>query len=510
MDERARIPVSLPRDGPTQSYWQDPPDAIADLRTTSELPNSADVVIIGSGITGAAVAWNLLQADDTQNKKRTIVMLEARQACSGATGRNGGHTKAASYRSFLDHASTLGTPAAVKIASLELANIQAVQAFAREHSIPCDLSPCDTIDVIYDEAQWLQAHEAVAAMRAAFPQGDPVAEYTFYSREETEKKFYCHDNYLNGKPETLYGGVVYFAGSLSAYKFGVGVLKLCLAQGLNLQTHTPALGLTKHQEGTWKVDTPRGTIITKQVVLATNGYTAALVPSKFQGVIVPLRGQITAHRPGAAMPPVLPTTYSFIYDKGYEYMVPRPAGSTFAGDIVMGGGLVRAPEDGLDEYGTTDDTSINETISNYLRETTPRYFGRDWGDDSPEGRVRKEWTGIMGYSPDGFPLVGEVPGEKGLWASVSFQGHGMVLCWMCARALVEMMEGRDDDEALGDWFPEVFRVSEERLGKRFVGRLHTAAAAAAAAAAPIGGIMGESEAETMVDSEETGRGVGGG
>jgi glycine/D-amino acid oxidase-like deaminating enzyme len=123
------------------------------------------------------------------------------------------------------------------------------------------------------------------------------------------------------------------------------------------------------------------------------------------------------------------------------------------------------------EFGTVDDSVVNEGISRYLRESTGRYFGADWGEDQPEGRVRSEWTGIMGFSPDGFPFVGEVPGEKGLWVSCSFQGHGMVLCWMCARALVEMMEGHDG-EALKEWFPDVFRISQERLAKRFQGRLY--------------------------------------
>lgn len=95
MNERAEITVTLPRDNPTQSYWQDPPDDIADLRTTPHLPGSTDVVIIGSGITGAAVAWNMLQDGSASGRSGTgtaspsIVMLEARQACSGATGRNG-------------------------------------------------------------------------------------------------------------------------------------------------------------------------------------------------------------------------------------------------------------------------------------------------------------------------------------------------------------------------------------------------------------------------------------
>jgi glycine/D-amino acid oxidase-like deaminating enzyme len=364
----------------------------------------------------------------------------------------------------------------VQIARLELDNILAVHAFAREHAIPCDLNACNTIDVIYDAEQWDQAHEAVAAMRAAMPEEDPAAEYEFYDAAEVRERFYVHDGEYAGREERVYGGVGYFAGSLSAYAFGVGVLKLCLEKGLNLQTHTAAVGLERGGEGgVWTVRTERGEIAARRVVLATNGYTAALV-KEFQGLCVPMRGQITAQRPGMAVPVggCLPTTYSFIYEKGYEYMIPRPAGSRFAGDIIMGGGLVRAPEDGLYEFGTTDDATLNEGISEYLKETTPRYFGSDWGEDHRDGRIRKEWTGIMGFSPDGFPFVGEMPSQKDLWVSCAFQGHGMVLCWKSASALVEMMEGKDGQEPVA-WFPSVFRVSEDRLAKTFEGRLHASA-----------------------------------
>jgi hypothetical protein len=43
---------------------------------------------------------------------------------------------------------------------------------------------------------------------------------------------------------------------------------------------------------------------------------------------------------------------------------------------------------------------------------------------------------------------------------------------MCAKALVEMMEGRDGEE-LKAWVPDVFRITEERLAQRFQGRLDT-------------------------------------
>jgi len=166
----------------------------------------------------------------------------------------------------------------------------------------------------------------------------------------------------------------------------------------------------------------------------------------------------------------LKTTYSFVYSNGYEYMIPRPSTANFTGDIIIGGGLSKAPKDGLEEYANTDDTSLNSTISAYLHSTTSTYFGDSWGEDQADGRIRKEWTGIMGYSPDGFPYVGQV--EDGLSIAASFQGHGMVFCWMCGRALVEMMQGREGKE-LAAWFPEAFRVSENRIGKEFKGRMHT-------------------------------------
>lgn len=47
-------------------------------------------MIIGSGITGASVAHHVLNNDDVRaddSPGRSVVMLEAREACWGATGR---------------------------------------------------------------------------------------------------------------------------------------------------------------------------------------------------------------------------------------------------------------------------------------------------------------------------------------------------------------------------------------------------------------------------------------
>lgn len=356
---------------------------------------------------------------------------------------------------------------AAKIARLELANIRAVHAFAKEHGIECESKSCDTVDVIYDPAQWAQSQRAVQEMRDAMP-ADDAAVYKLHSAEEVRGKFFCG----HGGDENVCGGVSYEAGSLSAYKFVIGVLKLCLEKGLNLQTNTHAHNIEKIEGGGWKVETDRGPIYAQKVVLATNGYTARLWKG-LQGIIVPLRGHVTAQRQGKNMPKEgLPTTYSFIYEKGYDYMIQRPKGSQFEGDIVIGGALAKATSEGLEEYGTTDDTTCDDVTMRSLQNGPPQYFGANWGADDSEGRVRKAWTGIMGFSPDGFPLVGEMPGEKNLWVSCGFQGHGMVLCWMCARAVVAMMkDGPNSEEKLNTWFPEIYRITEERMRLTFHGRL---------------------------------------
>ena len=82
MEERGKVPVGLPHVRPTTSYWQDPPARVADLRTTVELPSRADYVVVGSGITGARIAYNIIEREPDAK----VVLLEARQACSGATG----------------------------------------------------------------------------------------------------------------------------------------------------------------------------------------------------------------------------------------------------------------------------------------------------------------------------------------------------------------------------------------------------------------------------------------
>lgn len=78
--------AGLPTEKSTASFWHsEPSQFLLGHRTTPELPTEADVVIVGSGITGASAARFL--SEDERAKGLKVVMLEAREACWGATGR---------------------------------------------------------------------------------------------------------------------------------------------------------------------------------------------------------------------------------------------------------------------------------------------------------------------------------------------------------------------------------------------------------------------------------------
>jgi hypothetical protein len=89
-------PAGLPSRNPSRSYWLREPDAaLVGYRGTAELPETADVVVVGSGITGGFAARFLLEGEgvgkggkgEGEGEGLRVVMLEAREVCSGATGR---------------------------------------------------------------------------------------------------------------------------------------------------------------------------------------------------------------------------------------------------------------------------------------------------------------------------------------------------------------------------------------------------------------------------------------
>ena len=73
----------------TTPYWRSQLHSLDQYRSTEDLPTNCDVAIIGSGMAGVSVAYHLTKDLKEGEAFPSIVLLEARQVCSGATGRNG-------------------------------------------------------------------------------------------------------------------------------------------------------------------------------------------------------------------------------------------------------------------------------------------------------------------------------------------------------------------------------------------------------------------------------------
>jgi len=67
----------------------------------------------------------------------------------------------------------------------------------------------------------------------------------------------------------------------------------------------------------------------------------------------------------------------------------------------------------------------------------------------------------MGYSADGLPHVGTVPGTQAQYILAGFTGHGMPQAFLSAKGIAEMVINGAAFEETG--VPRLYKTSDERL-----------------------------------------------
>lgn len=70
----------------------------------------------------------------------------------------------------------------------------------------------------------------------------------------------------------------------------------------------------------------------------------------------------------------------------------------------------------------------------------------------------------MGYSSDGLPHVGHVPGQKGQYIIAGFTGHGMPQIFLAAEGLAKIV--LDDFDFAQTGLPQLFESTHSRLDSR--------------------------------------------
>lgn len=89
---QSELATAIPLPSPCLSYWHRTTRAFPHLNANkyAPVPSSVEYVIIGSGIAGALTAFKLVEEGVEADK---VIILEAREAVSGASGRNAGHVR---------------------------------------------------------------------------------------------------------------------------------------------------------------------------------------------------------------------------------------------------------------------------------------------------------------------------------------------------------------------------------------------------------------------------------
>lgn len=377
----------------TTPYWLDAP---YQARSPAVGNLEVEACVIGGGVGGLSCARRL-----AQNGIETVV-LEASSVAGGASGRNGGFLIAGTAIFHNDARERLGPERARAIHASTLAAQEEIFELAAELNAGEALRRVGLLRLATseEEAEHVRAH-AAALHEDGFP-AEVVERDTLPEALHRSGHVACltdHDGALH--PVRWYRMLAAAAEAAGARIF----------ENSRVKGPVPAPG-----EAAVAVD--GGSVRARHVVVAADGALPALVPE--------YAGRVRARRLHmVATEPVPPTVDRMVYARwGYEYLQQRPDGRILAGGF-----------SDLDGEGSYTDSAEGNPV---IWERVERYLREDLGTAA---RVTHRWAGVVGYSDDLLPYVGEVAGRRGLYVTGGYSGVGNVPGFMCGRDLADLIAG---------------------------------------------------------------------
>ncbi|NWG17247.1 MAG: FAD-binding oxidoreductase [Chloroflexi bacterium] len=374
----------------TVSIWQ-----ANDLQPVREV----DFLVVGAGLIGCAAAFFAAQAG------RQVVITEKADVGLGASSRNAGFMITGLDTYYHRAAERYGLPVTREIWALSKTTHAYLHEFARQGSVPLD--PCGSLLLAESPEEASELEQAARALNA-----DGIG-VEFHSRDPLGRGYYAAIR----QPWDC---------AVQPYDLVQAILQ---QSGAELVNNNELYALRQDEAETVTVYTRLFVFKARHVLLCTNAYSP-LIDSYFIGKVIPTRAQCLVTAPLKNGPVVGAIGYS---DYGYMYYR-----DTFDGRLLIGGG--RKQNKPL-ENDTTDDRTtdpVQRVLDAYLREKFPDV-------DAP---VERRWAGIMGFSADGLPLVGTLPGRPRVGFAVGFHGHGLALGVGAAERAVDHLLNRASPGAL--------------------------------------------------------------
>lgn len=241
-----------------RSFWQATMPALPDRRGRP-LPDVADVVVIGGGLTGVTAARQLAR------QGATVTLLEAETLGWGASTRNGGIVHPGYHwgpRTLIErHGEETGR--ALYAETLEA--YETVGRLVAEESIDCSFEERGHLELAYAPGHVRGLEEARDGLALVGVEASVIGRDALRAEIGTD----------------AYHGALVFPGSggLHPGRYFVGLAEAAARAGADLHEGVRARAIRPQADGRVVVETDRGAIIARDVVVGTNGYTDGAVPA---------------------------------------------------------------------------------------------------------------------------------------------------------------------------------------------------------------------------------------
>ena len=357
--------------------------------------DTCDVVIVGAGLVGAAVAAQL-----AQNGISTAI-LEARSVAGGATGRSTGMVLTGLPGHYNWAVSAYSHEKAQEIWALTVEGRERLVETANRLNVP--VQHTGSLALAVEESEVDALRESAVLLH------DDGFEARFNPRDLLERGFRAALRH----PDDV---------TVDAAELTRALLD---SSGVTIHEGTEVYDLESEGDDV-RVWAQGRTVVCSAVVLAVNGY-APLLDSYFADKVAPTRSLVFATHPLDSVVLDVPCSA----DYGYETCRQLPDRRLLLSSW-------RRPRAG-------DSQEPGSDLDDVVQLGLARFAERHFPDIEIHGVDR--WSGVMGFTNDGLPLVGRLPHLPQAYFAVGLGGRGLAWAFVAAERLISLM-WRDADPGI--------------------------------------------------------------
>jgi glycine/D-amino acid oxidase-like deaminating enzyme len=384
-------------------YWLDPP-ILTKSWVGLSLPQKTDVLVVGSGYTGATAAIRLRQAG------AQVVLVDQQKLATRASARNGGMTLTGLSKGVASCEKKLGREMVKRLFMEALESVNTVERIVTEGKIDCHFQRYGHLEAAFKPSHFehlKHEHENLAA----------------HFNHET--KLIAPEDLSAEIGSSLYHGALLdpVSAGVQPAKYIAGLVSLAEQSGVELHEEVTAEQIER-RGSKFMVRTSWGDILADDVIVATNGYTSGLTPW-IQRRLVSTRSLMiaTAELPAHLAQSLIPKGRMIFDTKIFLYYFRLSPD----GKRLLFGGRPKSQRMSLRQNA--------EFMHRHLLKVYPQL---------KEVRIDYTWWGKLGFTRDLLPHIGR---HEGCHYALGYCGHGVALATYCGERLAEMVLGQETRSA---------------------------------------------------------------